>query len=179
MADAFIITVNDAELQAMLKKLQDGLGNMRPMMQGIGEGVMQRAKNRFETSTDPAGNKWLPNAEATYGIMANKLGKGYLNKDGRVNKRGASKLAGKKPLIGETKKLKEQFYVDATEDYVVIGNSMHYAAIQQFGGQAGKNKKVTIPARAFLPVTLSGDLYEHDQVEVMQLVQSYIDELLV
>lgn len=30
---------------------------------------------------------------------------------------------------------------------------MVYAAIQQYGGQAGRGHKVTIPLRPFLPVT--------------------------
>ena len=32
------------------------------------------------------------------------------------------------------------------------GKSAAYAAIQQFGGQAGRGKKVTIPARPYLPL---------------------------
>ena len=35
----------------------------------------------------------------------------------------------------------------------IIGSNVAYAAIHQLGGQAGKNKKVTIPARPYLKLT--------------------------
>ena len=35
----------------------------------------------------------------------------------------------------------------------IIGSNKVYAAIHQLGGQAGKNKKVTIPARPYLKLT--------------------------
>lgn len=38
-------------------------------------------------------------------------------------------------------------------DSAVIGSNLEYAAIHQLGGQAGKNKKVEIPARPYLKLT--------------------------
>ena len=38
-------------------------------------------------------------------------------------------------------------------DSAVIGSNLDYAAIHQLGGQAGKNKKVTIPKRPYLKLT--------------------------
>jgi phage virion morphogenesis protein len=35
----------------------------------------------------------------------------------------------------------------------VIGSNLAYAAIHQLGGQTGKSKKVTIPARPYLNLT--------------------------
>lgn len=170
----FTITVDDAEIKALLKRLHDVGQNMQPIMHDIGVGVKERTIQRFDTSTDPAGNQWKPNAQATYAILANRLGKSYLNKDDRVNSKGADKLAGKKPLIGESKDLMRQFHVTADANSVTIGNSMGYAAIQQFGGKAGRNHKVTIPARPFLPVTIDGQLYPQEQ----QTILSELNQLL-
>ena len=39
----------------------------------------------------------------------------------------------------------------------IIGSNLDYAAIHQLGGQAGKNKSVSIPARPYLNLT-SDDL---------------------
>lgn len=39
------------------------------------------------------------------------------------------------------------------EDSAIIGSNLAYAAIHQLGGHAGRNKKVTIPARPYLKLT--------------------------
>lgn len=39
------------------------------------------------------------------------------------------------------------------DNSAVIGSNLTYAAIHQLGGQAGKNKKMTIPARLYLKLT--------------------------
>ena len=44
------------------------------------------------------------------------------------------------------------FYKDKWAD-LEIGSNLDYAAIHQLGGQAGKNKKVEIPARPYLKLT--------------------------
>ncbi|MGP8431997.1 phage virion morphogenesis protein [Paraburkholderia fungorum] len=41
-----------------------------------------------------------------------------------------------------------------------IGVSKIYAAIHQLGGQAGRGRKVTIPARPYLPMRKDGDGFE-------------------
>lgn len=38
-------------------------------------------------------------------------------------------------------------------DSAVIGSNLEYAAIHHLGGQAGRNKKVTVPARPYLMLT--------------------------
>lgn len=180
MSDRFEITVNDLEVQALLQKLQAGLGDLRPQMQGIGELLKERTQRRFATSTDPMGNKWQPNAQATYNNLASGLGKSMRTKDGRVNKKGADKLAAKKPLIGETKVLSTQFAIVADADSVVFGTTSatkSYAAIQNFGGMAGRNKKVKIPARVFMPADEAGDFYPGEQVAVIELIESFLDDL--
>lgn len=177
MADSFVIDAQDIQVQQLLKQLQEGISDMTPYFQDLGESMMSRTKGRFVTSTDPAGNAWKPNAQSTYVALANKMGKSNFGKDGRVNKKGADKLAAKKPLIGESRDLSRQFYVDADPQSVVFGNTMVYAAIQNFGGQAGRNKKVTIPARAFMPVMQNGEFYPDEQLNVMNLLSEYIDSV--
>lgn len=174
----FTINVQDAEVKALLKRLSETGQNMRPIYQDIGEGIMERTKQRFSTGVGPDGVKWLPNAQATYSILANRLGKSNLGKDGRINSKGANKLANKKPLIGETGDLARQFHVSATNDSVTIGNSMIYAAIQQFGGKAGRNKKITIPARPFLPVTIDGQLYPQEQQSILNTLNEHLDDVI-
>lgn len=63
-------------------------------------------------------------------------------------------------------------YLSSTQD-VEIGSSMEYAAIHQFGGEAGrKNARVTIEARPYLGIT--ADM----QVQIGDLVIDFYDEVM-
>jgi phage gpG-like protein len=177
----FTITVDDAEVKALLKRLHDFGENMQPIMQDIGEGVMERTKQRFNTSMGPDGVRWLPNSPTTYALLANRLGKSSIRKDGRVNSKGADKLAGKKPLIGESKDLMRQFHVQVDSNSVTIGNSMIYAAMQQFGGTTSPKSmipNVRIPARPFLPVTIDGQLYPQEQRTILNELNELIQNVI-
>ena len=54
------------------------------------------------------------------------------------------------------------------DESVVIGSNLPYAAIHQLGGQAGKNKKVEIPARPYL------QLIDEDYDEILEETQTYL-----
>lgn len=41
----------------------------------------------------------------------------------------------------------------STQDSATVGSNLIYAAIHQFGGQAGPGRRVTIPARPYLQLT--------------------------
>ena len=47
----------------------------------------------------------------------------------------------------------KQITIQYNNESAIIGSNKVYAAIHQLGGQAGKNKKVTIPARPYLKLT--------------------------
>jgi phage gpG-like protein len=62
---AFTITVDDAAVQAVLHKLASRAGGLTPVLQVVGEGMIERTKRRFETGTAPDGTPWKPNSAAT------------------------------------------------------------------------------------------------------------------
>ena len=47
----------------------------------------------------------------------------------------------------------KQITIQYNNESAIIGSNKVYAAIHQLGGQAGKNKKTTIPARPYLKLT--------------------------
>ena len=47
----------------------------------------------------------------------------------------------------------KQITIQYNNESAIIGSNKVYAAIHQLGGQTGKNKKVTIPARPYLKLT--------------------------
>lgn len=61
---AFTITIDDAAVQAVLHKLASRAGGLQPVLQVVGEGIIERTKRRFETSTGPDGAKWKDNSAA-------------------------------------------------------------------------------------------------------------------
>jgi phage virion morphogenesis protein len=165
------IEVRDQQVRAALSALAARVGNPRPFLQAIGDDIMERTKQRFETSTGPDGRRWQPNARAAIESFIAK--RGGFGKRG-INEKGQGLAIGKKPLIA-TGELRRQFHVNATNDAVTISNSVRrYAAIQQFGGQAGKGRKVTIPARPFLPVTAAGNIYPQDKALILEQLNDWL-----
>lgn len=170
------IQVQDNGVQDALHALAQRVGNMKPILQAIGEDLMERTKERFGTSTGPDGQRWKPNAVSTIQAMIarSSQSKGFYLKDGKtLSKKAQTSLSGKKVLV-DTGSLAQQFHVSASANSVTVGNSMKYAAIHQFGGQAGKGKKTTIPARPFLPIKSDGSLYPQEQIKILDALNAYL-----
>jgi phage virion morphogenesis protein len=144
---------------------------MQPILKTIGEDIKDRAEKRFKTSTGPDGSRWRPNARSTIEAYIRKQG-GFGKKG--INRKGQTLATAKRPLIGLSKSLMSQFHMHADAHSVTVSNTMIYAAIQQFSGQAGRGKKVRIPARPFLPVRLDGSLYPQEQAKILELLNGYL-----
>ena len=172
---SFEITIDDGEVKAALTALAARIDNMQPVMQEIGEDIMERTKRRFGTSTGPDGQRWQPNAASTVLAAIARMGSKARLKNGNLSKKAQKTLAGKKVLV-DTGDLAREFEVKSTSRSVTVGNGMDYSAIHQFGGQAGKGKKITIPARPFLPVTSSGEMYPDDHRHILQQIKDYLSD---
>lgn len=170
----FTISVSDQAVQAALTRLQQAVSQPRPVLQAIGEDIMERAKERFATSTGPDGARWAANSQTT--LMRYIESRGGFGKKG-INKKGQQLAMGKKPLIGPSGDLRRQFHVQADDAGVTVGNSMVYAAMQQFGGSKAQFPRLwgDIPARPFLPVTASGQLYPDEQAKIVATLTRYIE----
>lgn len=177
VSSPFTLTVQDTGIQSALQALSDRLNNMKPWLDAIGEDIVERAKHRFDTSTGPDGQAWKPNADATLEMVAERIGKysSKVRKNGALNARGRRELQNKKPLIGESKDLMRQIEHLASGSSVTIISNPKYAAIQQFGGQAGRGHKVTIPARPFLPVHVDGTLYAGEKELILDYLNTWIE----
>lgn len=165
------IEVRDNGVREALNALAERTANMKPILQKIGEDIKERTKLRFSTSTGPDGQRWAPNARSTIeALIAKRRGFGKRG----INKKGQALAMSKKPLIGESRDLSREFHVHADQASVTIGNTMRYSAIQQFGGLAGKGRKVKIPARPFLPIRESGELYPQDRSLILEDINRYL-----
>lgn len=168
------ITIQDREVIATLQAITQRIGNMAPVLQAIGDDITERTKRRFDTSTGADGATWK-NSPVTLGIYSLRLGQSHRKKDGSLNKRGEARVAGKKPLI-DTGELRRQIVPQVSNNVLTVTATPAYAGIHQFGGQAGRNRKVKIPARPYLPVKADGNLYPQEQALILETLQSFLTQ---
>jgi len=148
--------------------------NPQGALMGIGEVMQQFTRERFIQSEDPYGEAWAPNADATLRAALHGGSRNFTKK-GALSKKGASFLANKKPLIGDSRSLSTQFASTVLgSDTVTLTSLMGYAAIHNFGGQAGRGHKVTIPARQIFPDEQRG-LPQRLQDEISGVLRSALE----
>ena len=126
------------------------LGNLSPVHRAIGELLVDSTKQRFADSQAPDGSTWQTLSETTLMQYVSTFGKSNFGKSGRINKAGAARVQGRKPLIGKSKSLSTQIFyeVSANGNELTVGSPMIYAAVQQFGqkkGASGASKRGPIP----------------------------------
>lgn len=138
-----------ARLDQLLRAL--GPGGLQAPLAEIGEDLVESIKRRFDTSTAPDGRRWEPNSMST--IMGMLEGSsGNFRKDGRISKKGATRVANKKPLIASGV-LQDTISYEIAGDSLFVGTNRFAgqwdggAAVHQFGSKDGR-----IPARPFLGV---------------------------
>ena len=152
----FEIQVDDQRVRDLLNQLDRKLKDLRPVFEEYGELLVTSiARNfevggRYKAAGDWRGGsrKWVPNSVVT--IFKNKKGI-FKKKSGLLTKKGEKLLAGKKVLI-DSEALLNSVNWSANRTGVEVGTNRVYAAIHQFGGKAGRGRKVTIPARPYLVV---------------------------
>lgn len=75
------------------------------------------------------------------------------------------------PLV-DTENLMGSITSDYSNDMATVGTNEPYAAIHQFGGKAGRGRKVKIQARPFLALT------PQDEADILEDVQGYFQRLI-
>lgn len=170
------IEIHDQEVNALFARLVQRSANLRPLMQDIGDHLIETTKQRFDTSTGPDGRRWAPNRPSTLLRLLGRFQKSF-GKDGRLTKGGAGRVMSKKPLVGETRSLSTTIHHRVGDNFVNIGSAMPYAAVQQFGATArsftgGKTPWGDIPARPFL------GLSTEDEAFLVTKAREYLDRAI-
>lgn len=141
------IKIDNKEVEQKLQELAKKSSNLKPLMKNIAGIFASATEDNFAEEGRP--DKWIDLSEVTK-KQRKKIGK-YPGQILQVTGQLASSV---------------NTYYD--NDSAVIGSNLAYAAIHQLGGQAGKNKKVTIPARPYLKLT------SDDEEEIFKLLFEYI-----
>ena len=140
------IKIDNKEVLTRLQELASRGENLRPLMKNIA-GIMSTAtEDNFKDEGRP--EKWVDLSETTK-KQRQKIGK-YPGQILQVSGQLASSVS-----------------TAYDNNSAVIGSNLAYAAIHQLGGQAGKNKKTTIPARPYLKLT--DDNFE----EILNAVENF------
>lgn len=162
---SFTIEIHDKDVTTALNNLLRATSDLSPFLMALGDDIIERTKQRFETATAPDGIPWAPNSPVTL----------------------ARKKAGKRPLQGESGDLARQFYPEVSENELIVSNTMKYAAVQQYGaiqGEFGRDQRNhpipwgDIPARPFMPITPMGDLYPEEKATIVDLLNRYFQEAI-
>jgi len=146
------VEIKDREIKRLFTRLKKNATDLRPAFREIGEIVRSSVIRNFQEGGRP--DKWEPTKiDSIYGAYrgrGKKKRKVYTLK-GSLTKGYARYKAGKKTLIDKAR-LQNSITARAQSDRVVVGTNVIYARIHQLGGEAGRNRKVKIPARPYLLV---------------------------
>lgn len=141
------LSVDDAKVKATFSRVAAALDDLGPLLDDLGSSQVTEVQHRFEEQEGPDGKRWKPLAAST------------------LARRGPSAK-----ILRDKANLYDSIThePDAKHGAVRVGSNKVYARIHQLGGDAGKGKKVKIPARPYLGVSGEG-LKEMDRI-----AQSYM-----
>jgi phage virion morphogenesis protein len=142
------LKIDDSEIQEQLNILASRLQNLDPVYKNIGEYMVLSILDRYDKEIDSQGKPWAPLTAAT---IKQKQRKGKIQK-----------------ILQQDGNLRLTIIYQASASQVEIGTNRIYGAIHQFGGRAGRGKKVNIPARPFLGVSVV------DEREIVDIIQDFL-----
>ena len=137
---------------AVINEVAQAMGRPEPLLRDIGEYLMIAHDQRFASQTSPDGTPWQA-LSPRYQRRKRKNGDKILVLDGY---------------------LKNTLRYQVNGDELLFGSNRPYAAIHQFGGMAGRGRKVEIPARPYLPLTTDGDLQPEAREEVLDTILRHL-----
>ena len=148
MSDFIEIKIDSKEVEHKLQDVVKRSSDLKPLMKNIASIFASAAEDNFAEEGRP--DKWQDLSKVTKKLREKK---------------------GKWPgqilqVSGQLASSVNTYYDNGS---AVIGSNLEYAAIHQLGGQAGRNKKVTIPARPYLKLT------DEDFSELLETLQKYLD----
>jgi phage virion morphogenesis protein len=141
-----LTTTIDDKASPAVARLAAKVKNLGPALDEIGASNVTETQHRFETESGPDGAKWV-------GLAATTLAR---------RGPGAKILRDKVHLYDSVTHKVEGVHS------VSIGSNKVYARVHQLGGQAGRGRKVTIPARPYLGVSDAG------KKEIVQILTDHI-----
>lgn len=134
------ISLDASRLEHGLGQLLKNATNTRPMMRAIATEMVSLTEDNFENESW-GGEKWKQSKRAANGGKTLQL----------------------------TGQLATSISTKVGNDFAQIGINKKYAAIHHLGGQAGRGRKVILPARPYLPINGSGQLQKGAEKKLIDI----------
>lgn len=147
------IELDDKPLKLSLEAITKELKHPKTLYGILGETLKKTHAQRFKDQKTPTGEKWTPLATATLK---------------RKQARGFSSL-----ILKQRGYLSDKLAYNTTDHSLEFGSSEKYARIHHKGGDAGRGKKVKIPARPWLGVS------EKDKDLLLQKARTHLTNQLL
>lgn len=145
------VKINDeASSEITRLALQLTPGKLRLALDEIGAANVTETQRRFETESDPDGGRWRDYADLADITKAQRR-----QPDPKILRDGGDLYDSVTHTVG---------LLETT-----VGTNRVQARIHQLGGQAGRNKSVTIPARPYLGVSSEGE------VEIIEILTEHVE----
>jgi len=169
VSDFVSVTIDDSQLQAALQRLEYAGIDLSPAMRKIAGALEKVTEDNLEAEGRP---KWQPLAESTkHGRLGGS--KAY-KKNGELSAAAQRRKDAGFRILQHSGQLASSVSTDYDSNQAVIGSNKVYAAIHQFGGEAGRGRKVNIPARPYLPITTDGKLQPEAREEVLDTILRHL-----
>ena len=151
------VRMNWGGLDTALLRAAKALSDRQALLEACGEALVSGTLKRFEDEEDPEGKKWEPSARAWERGIGHAARKATKKRKGRRAKAGSGNFG---KTLTDTERLRKSIDSAVAGDTVLVGaktvklgSNTAYAHIHQMGGQAGRGRKVKIPARPYLGVS--------------------------
>jgi phage virion morphogenesis protein len=151
MSTVISIEVTGDDVQSALNELLKQIGDTRPAMRAISEVLLDSIEDAFDKEADPeTGSVWEALSQVT------------------IDQRKRDGKWPGKMLQYSPGGLASSFSANYGDEFAAASSNKPYAAIHHFGGMAGKNRKVKIPARRYAILSPS------HREEVLDILQRYL-----
>ncbi len=169
MSDFVSITIDDSQLQNTLRHLERAGGDLTPAMRKISQALLKVTEDNLAAEGRP---KWQPLAESTR--HARLGGRKAYKKNGELTAAAQRRKEAGFRILQHSGQLASSVTTDYDSTHAVTGSNKVYAAIHQFGGEAGRSQSVKIPARPYLPVTVDRKLQPEARQPVLDTILNHL-----
>ncbi len=173
MPDKININIDATGLHEKIKTLEKRVDNTAPVFAQIAEVMKSSVDKNFMVQgrySEPdswmgGSSKWEPLSVWT---MFNKIGgkKGF-KKSGSLRAKAKRTIASNQ-ILQQSGQLASSIQPFSSNGIAEVSTNKIYAAIHNFGGMAGRGKKIKIPARPFMV------LQAEDIQDSISLIESYL-----
>ena len=169
MSEFVSVIYDDSLMEAGFRRLEYAGGDTTPAMRKIAGALEKVTEDNLEAEGRP---KWKPLAESTK--HARLGGSKAYKKNGELSATAQRRKDAGFRILQHTGQLASSITSDYDQSSATIGSNKEQAAIQQFGGMAGRGRKVEIPARPYLPITTDGKLQPEAREEVLDTILRHL-----